>query len=35
MIEWIAMFYLAAVAVMTSGVVIFLGFLVYLALRGD
>ena len=35
MIEWIAMLYLTVVAVMASGVVVFLGFLVYLALRGD
>ncbi len=35
MIEWIAMLYLIAVAVMTSGVVVFLGFLGYLALRGE
>ena len=35
MIEWIAMLYLTAVAVMRSGVVVFLGFLVYLALSGD
>ncbi len=35
MIEWIAMLYLTAVAVMTSGVAAFLGFLVYLALRGE
>ena len=35
MIEWIAMLYLTAVAVMTSGVAAFLGFLFYLALRGE
>ena len=35
MIEWIALLYLTAFAVMTSGVVAFLGFLIYLALRGD
>ena len=35
MIEWIAILYLTAVAVMSSGVVVFLGFVVYLALPGD
>ena len=35
MIEWIALLYLTAFAVMASGIVALLGFLVYLALRGD
>ena len=34
-IEGIAMLYLTAIAVVTAGAVGFLGYLVYLALRGD
>lgn len=35
MIAWIAMLYVTVVAVIASGVVVFLGHLTYLALRGD
>ena len=35
MIEWIAVLYITTAAVITAGAVVFLGDLVYLALRGD
>ena len=35
MIEWIVILYLTAIAVVTAGAVGFLGYLTYLALRGD